>query len=453
MAWRKEVHRRHGTTLIETTWASIIDQSGFEPLARQLEMTGLSLDWNPDRPTRGSTPLKHEDLARLMRSFMAHVKSNCLTRADLDARSSSTPSSLRYRTRVFLDLYWEIHDEWQARLVADGSIDFEDMLVQAAEHLESGRVDMGYELVLVDEFQDASRARARMAKALVEKPHRYLLAVGDDWQSVNRFAGADLAVMTSFAQLFGESQILRLQATFRSTQAVCDTASGFVAKNPRQLKKKVTSIQADYGPPVSLLRVKRAEEVLGAVASVLEDLAGRVRSGDIERGPSGVVEVDVLGRYRFDRDNVPRMIPSELKVRFRTVHGSKGLEADYVILPNVASGTFGFPSEVVDDPVLALAMSESDPYPHAEERRLFYVALTRARRHVTLIGIESRESAFVAELIKDNRIELSPLSTAEPSEPCPTCGEGMLATRRNFTTGRHFLGCSTFPRCSYTRSQ
>ena len=156
---------------------------------------------------------------------------------------------------MFLDLYWEIHDEWQSRLAADDSIDFEDMLVQAATHLEAGSVDMGYELVLVDEFQDASQARARLSKALVDKPHRYLLAVGDDWQSINRFAGADLSVMTSFAEWFGEGQTLRLQTTFRSPQSICDTASEFVAKNPRQLTKSVSSIQSEYGPPAALVRV------------------------------------------------------------------------------------------------------------------------------------------------------------------------------------------------------
>lgn len=161
--------------------------------------------------------------------------------------------------------------------------------------------------------------------------------------------------------------------------------------------------------------------------------------------------VDVLGRYRFDRDAMPARTPSVLDVSFRTVHASKGLEADYVILPNVSSGTYGFPSEVVDDPVLALAMTEADPYPHAEERRLFYVALTRARRHVTMIGVQGRESSFVSELLADHRIDVSPLSTVKAVEGCPACGKGTLVVRHQRATGGAFLGCSSFPRCTYTR--
>lgn len=453
MEWKRGLHQRFGTTLIETTWAAIIDQSGFQPLAADLKARGVNLDWNPDRPIRGSEPVKHEDLARLMRSFMAHVKSNSLTREELDRRLAASPAGIqRYRARIFIDLYWTIHDEWQQRLVEDDAIDFEDMLVRAAEHLESGGVDMGYDLVLVDEFQDASQARARLARALVAKPHRYLLAVGDDWQSINRFAGADLSVMTSFTEWFGDGPTLRLQTTFRSPQSICDTAGRFVAKNPRQFRKDVESIHPEYGPPVSLVRVGQQHEVPAALARVLSELASHVRAGDVEPGRSGVVEVDILGRYGFDRDVMPRSVPPELRVRFRTVHSSKGLEADFVVLPNVGSGTYGFPSEIVDDPVLALAMSEADPFPHAEERRLFYVALTRARRQVTLVGVQGRESAFVTELLKDQRLELSPLSTVDLSEPCPDCDGGVLVVRKRRSDGREFLGCSRFPSCRFTRN-
>lgn len=452
MRWKKEQHRDFGTTLIETTWASILDQSGFEPLRADLTKAGLQLDWNPDRPISGTKPVRHEDLARLMRSFMAHVKSNGLTRDDVGARLAKAPKGFqRYRARLFLELYWEIHDQWQARLAAGGYIDFEDMLVEAAGHLERGNLDMGYELVLVDELQDASQARARLMKALVHRPGRYLLAVGDDWQSINRFAGADLSVMTHFAGWFGDGPSLRLQTTFRSPQSICDTASEFVTKNPRQLPKDVQSIQTGYGAPTSLVRVARVDEVSEALSSVLSDLARGVRDGYIKPGPSGAVEVDVLGRYRFDRDYMPTKLPAGLNVRFRTVHSAKGLEADYIVLPNVSSGTYGFPSELVDDPVLSLAMTEVDTFKYAEERRLFYVALTRARRHVTLIGVHGLESPFLVELLQDGRLELSSLSTVDPSEPCPRCGQGVLVIRRRRSDGGEFLACTAFPACTFTR--
>lgn len=433
MRWKKDTHRQFGTTLVETTWTEILHGRGFGPLHDQLVGHGVAFDWNPDRARRSQT-VSHEDLAKLVRTFMAHVKSNGHTRRDLEERWARSGSS--YRSRVFLDLYWPIHDAWQERLRKDDSIDFEDMLIQAAQHVEAG-TDMGYQMVLVDEFQDASPARARLARALVDQPHRHLLTVGDDWQAINRFAGADISVMTDFNRWFGEGPTLRLQTTFRCTQTIADTAAAFVQKNPRQLTKVVRAFNPDPGVPVLLVRLQSEEEIPGAIAAWLTELSGRVTSAT----------VDVLGRYGFEKKFVPTGRYPNLKVTFRTAHSSKGLEADYVMIPRMVAGTYGFPSEIVDDPVLGLVMSDADRFPHGEERRLFYVALTRARKAVTLMTVRGRESSFVAELVDSGALETSTLSTAEPVVVCPGCGQGSLVPR----TGPYgdFLGCTRFPACRY----
>src|SRR5690606_789528 len=96
--------------------------------------------------------------------------------------------------------------------------------------------------------QDASKARARLCRALVQKPGRYFFAVGDDWQSINRFAGADVSVMTRFNEWFGKSQVLKLEQTFRCPQALCDVSSVFVSKNPSQIAKRVRSVAPEVGP-------------------------------------------------------------------------------------------------------------------------------------------------------------------------------------------------------------
>jgi len=84
-----------------------------------------------------------------------------------------------------------------------------------------------------------------------------------------------------------------------------------------------------------------------------------------------------------------------------TVHRSKGLEADYVILDGLTADKFGFPSEIEDDPLLGLVLARQDNYPHAEERRLFYVALTRARHQVHLIVDRNQPSPFALELLSN----------------------------------------------------
>ena len=173
MVWKRDLHASHGSTLVETTWAGIIDTSGFAALADDLRRVGVQLDWNPDRPIPGVKPVNNKEMARLVRTFMAHVKSNSLTRQAMDDRLKTAPTKLKsHRTRLFVDLYWQIHDRWEKKLAADGFVDFEDMLVHAAEHVENGTSKPGYDLVLVDEFQDASQARARLVAALVRAPRQ-----------------------------------------------------------------------------------------------------------------------------------------------------------------------------------------------------------------------------------------------------------------------------------------
>ena len=130
------------------------------------------------------------------------------------------------------------------------------------------------------------------------------------------------------------------------------------------------------------------------------------------------------------------------------MHGSKGLEADYIVIPGMTTGTYGFPSNIADDPVLDLAMPAPESFAHAEERRLFYVALTRARREVTLITPPRRMSPFVVELLDDPHVTVTGDSDA-PVEVCSRCGQGTMVERSS--KFGPFLACSTFPACRNKR--
>jgi DNA helicase-4 len=449
MEWKRRVHARNRTTLVESTWAEVMFGDGLTKLENELTELGLTFDWNPDRPINDewNRPTKHEDLARLVRTFMTHIKSNSWTAGDLERRLATDQAKLDgFRTHLFLELYWPIHAEWEQRLAEEHCVDFEDMLVQAAGHLEAGTIDCPCELIMVDEFQDASRARARLVRGLVAQPGRYLLAVGDDWQAINRFAGADLSVMTEFATWFGRGPQLALTTSFRCTQTICDVASSFVSKNPNQFNKPMRSVQADLGAPVQIIQ---SDDAADALRAYLNELSHAVAEASEHGGPA-TVSVDVLGRYGFERSVVPRATPSNLRVMFRTVHGSKGLEADYIVVPSLITGTYGFPSTIADDPVLALAMPSPEDFTHAEERRLLYVALTRARREVVLITQPRRMSPFAVELIEDSNVSVVS-DDGDPVEVCPQCHKGTLV-KRNGQYGP-FLGCSTFPGpCKYTRS-
>jgi DNA helicase IV len=445
MAWKREIHAKNQTKLLETTMADLWSGKAFQYLEAELPKLGIKLDPDPERRVPGRAPIENPRLARTIRSFITHAKSNRLSQSELRARlDSGVAGSFKFRHSLFLRLAEKISDEWEARLKQANCIDFEDMLNLATDCVEQGRWTSPYDLVMVDEFQDASQARVRLVAALVNAPDKHLFAVGDDWQSINRFAGADLGVMTDFESKFGRAVTLKLETTFRCPQELCDISSAFVQKNPAQLRKVVRSSQPQVEDPVSIVRVEDEAHIRTAVANRVAQIAEAVSPGRKQK-------VLLLGRYQKDRSYLPLDYDqTRIELEFITVHSSKGLEGDHVILPRVTSETLGFPSGVADDPVLRLAMPGGDAYEYAEERRLFYVALTRARSTVTLVTVAHKESPFITELVKEHQIGLRKLDGSVGSEElCPKCGKGFMVQRR----GKYgqFMGCSAFPKCKHTQ--
>ncbi len=445
MRWKRTLHAQHETVLLETTFAQLRSGEAFTYLETELVRLGAVLDPNPNRPTPGRKPIESPRLARTFRTFQTHAKSNRLSVEALRERLRAEDAGrFSYRHRMFLDLYELIAHAWEERLRSQGYIDFEDMLGLAANHVEAGTWTNPFELVMVDEFQDTSQARARFLAALTRRPDTCLFAVGDDWQSINRFAGADLSVMTGFDSIFGESVTLKLEQTFRCPQSLCDISSEFVQRNPMQLRKDVRSEKPDVVQPLRIVRVKDLRsEGAAAVSAALDNIA---------RQALGPTTVFLLGRYNNDRRYLSGSYDrGKLDVRFVTVHGAKGLEADHIIVPGMTSDTLGFPSGVADDPVLQLAMPEGDGYPYAEERRLFYVAITRAKESVTLITQAGKESPFISELIGQHGVKAYEMDGKMAAvEACPDCREGLLVVR-NGKFGE-FFGCSRFPKCRFSKA-
>jgi DNA helicase-4 len=316
------------------------------------------------------------------------------------------------------------------------------MLIKASHTIENNVYVPDYDLILVDEFQDSSSARARLVKSLLRLKGKYVLVVGDDWQSVNRFAGADVSLMNRFHDFFGKGPTLHLSRTYRCTQTIADVATKFVTKNPIQIKKNVLADRGGTGNPIVLIRSSGEQQgVREALLRVSEDLKANGLNN---------ASVFILGRYKHNHDWIPNEEFPKLIIKYRTIHGSKGLEADYVVVVNMEAGRYGFPSEIDDDPILNLAMSELEDFEHAEERRLLYVALTRAKTQAFLVTKQNKDSMFAVELISDSLIEVVTLDAANSENPpvqtCPKCKKGVMRIN-NKGPYRPFLGCSTFPKC------
>lgn len=454
--WKRALHREKGTALFETQSHQIYNGQALHNLESELTRRGVTLSFDGSRACSGQPPPSDADLARSFRVFQQHVKNNGLSHSQLrESLSVQASAGNAPRLALYLSLFERISAEWENRLKEGGYIDFEDMLLKAAELVESGQFKSPYRVLLADEFQDSSRARVRLLKALANSGDApvHLCVVGDDWQGINRFAGSDIALMTEFDQMFSHSTRLSLSTTFRCPQYLCDVSSKFIQKNPVQIRKEVSTTNTLSKTPIQALGFEDLESIPAFLEEQLEEMAEYVRRGQLRPSSGERVSVMLLGRYRADQPlslaHWQSRLGDALDLKFKTAHGSKGLEADYIFVLNVTEGTKGFPSQIQDDPALQMAMPAPDPYPFAEERRLFYVAMTRARRQVRFLTVSSHPSQFLVELAKSGDLTLEAVSGII-SEPCPKCERGVLVKR----DGRYgeFLSCSRLGQCDFKRN-
>ncbi|MCY0146831.1 UvrD-helicase domain-containing protein [Hoeflea sp. G2-23] len=447
MEWKRQVHAEYKTTLIETYSYERQERRLLEGLAEKLA-PHVNLKPRPvetiyDRIVELN---QVDEFSKLLGTFLRKFKSGGYSLQDCETKSDRM--KLGKRARAFLDVFAPVFEEYQKRL--EGRIDFEDMILRAAHYAETGRYDSPFRHILVDEFQDISQSRARLVKALkAQHPDVRVFAVGDDWQSIFRFAGSDIHLMRHFGQEFGgsfdgETDVHRsvdLGRTFRSIDQIAFAARTFVLRNPAQIQKLIVPAGTATEPAIRIVTVSKGEdkaklaEVLAAMSAVVAQVVK----------PATVL---LLGRYRFvepDLRDLRRRFP-RLKISFKTIHASKGLEADHVILLNADSGRTGFPSEIVDDPLLSMVSPEEEAFQNAEERRVMYVAMTRARHTLTILASKARPSSFVTELKKDPVYGIAALPGMELEEHgCGECGGRLLGVRGK--DGRIWYRCEHVQHC------
>ncbi|ABM03851.1 UvrD/REP helicase [Psychromonas ingrahamii 37] len=460
IAWKRKTHQKNNSKCIELTYAQHKQGRLLSSLEKSLKNENIVYKWFPDGvllaglKETGRMTLLAEIFAKLIglykAAYLDEWSEKRVIRNSTDAK----------KTEKAFELLKPILSAYQARLLNRNEIDFEDMIIKALAYVETGKFISPWRYIMVDEFQDISEPRARLVKALRgSNKSTSIFAVGDDWQAIYRFSGADITLTTGFEDYFGPTTQTELDQTFRFNNRIAQVATDFVSKNPAQINKMIKSFKHQDEPAVSILRksaggLKAQDEkiideiVNGAVDEVLTAITGQIDK------PATVY---LLARFWFqlpDKASVCHLNNQypQLNIQTHSFHGVKGKEADYVVIMGLKSGKHSFPSNKAIPPILDALLAKEEKFEHAEERRLFYVVLTRAKQRVYIIADMSDTSCFVKELINDHDVELDEFGitvnqTFVDQIHCLVCETGTLKTRSNrFGT---FVSCSYFPRCDY----
>lgn len=445
--WKRALHKEKKTNLFETTSAQFRDGTVLAVLEEDLRARGqVFMPRDPRDVEVRLSELRIPKFEALFRTFITLAKASGFGPAALKGRVSAQKD--RLRAELFLDVVIPLFEAYEAHLKALKCIDFEDMIWKAVSYIHGGRYPHPFKLILVDEFQDISRSRSELIKAMLQQmPGSKLFAVGDDWQSIYRFAGADQSLMTHFEDEYGPTATSFLTTTFRCNQGISDTASGFIQRNPSQISKRVSSADDRIVSTVHVLEYARDNDVDALLAAELRTLAFKAPSRTRK------ARVLILGRFNHLR---PRGIldwkkefGGSVDLDFLTLHRAKGLEADYVFILGCNAGMYGLPCTIEDDPLLGMVLPGVDPFAHAEERRLFYVGLTRSRHRCYILTQSGAPSPFVRELVGSGEAVVYRVGCSRQGAvravPCPNCDSGVL--REVFYEGQSQNQCSRSPQC------
>ena len=436
---KRAIHAAYHTNLLET-WSFYNDRRPLlDHLKETLEKEGFILKpRNLDEVYRKIVETgKDKYIYRLiffMMNFIEQYKTTGYDTGGFDILRKKTDNP---RTLLFLDIAEQVYHHYQETLKKNNEIDFADMINDAHAYLheiEQQGIELPYKYIIIDEFQDIARQRFNLTKRLSEITKAKVVAVGDDWQSIYAFSGSDITLFTRFLELMGAGTELKITHTYRNSQELIDIAGGFVQKNASQIRKQLISPK-HLKDPVLIREFDDSFKPMKALASQIEAVIGEIIK---EFGQKS--SILLIGRYNYDmyklyntgrfselpNNGVKSEAYPNANISFMTAHSSKGLGYDNVVLINMFEGKFGFPCQIEDDPIMKLVTYEDTSMPYAEERRLFYVALTRTKNRVYIMTPQHKPSRFLIELIKENNLSHSDKLNMEVVDlfnlRCPVCG-------------------------------
>lgn len=485
MEWKRKVHKKYGTTLIETFSYYQSENRLLTRLAEKLQAQGVEFNEIDYREVyrillENKTIKEWEDFIVLLKTFIELFKGNNYDETKFkefyDYVGGLKDSFSKDRTIAFLKIVEEIYNDYEAYLLKIKKIDFNDMINKASDCIVKNGLDLPYKYIIVDEYQDTSFTRYNLLRNICDSIGAKIMVVGDDWQSIYSFSGCDVNIFTKFDNFFDVCETRYIEKTYRNSQQLIDASSNFVMKNPDQTRKELKSSKS-LKYPIKLVNFDNDfDEILKfelIIKNIInqstfknkkililgrnnKDIFNLLKNFNVEN-EYGKRKFEILGdEDKLRRNKFVKIVYREspdVNIEYRTVHQSKGLECDNVILINLKNWKAGFPNKMVDDPVLNFVKRNGDSFSYAEERRLFYVALTRTKNNVYLLAPYFKSSVFVQELKTDANVELlnlehNRLETLKNIEKngeryviptklkCPVCKTGVVLLESFWNKGK-----------------
>ena len=295
-------------------------------------------------------------------------------------------------------------------------VDFSDMIYYAIKYISKiNSEDLKYKYIIIDEYQDISSRRYAFTKEIIDKNDAKIVAVGDDWQSIFAFSGSNIEYIYDFENYFQNAKLLKITKTYRNSQNLIEYTRDFIMKNKSQIDKELISNknlenpikfeyykvpECDKKEYNSLNRISESKKIKEVILKIHElnpdhKILILARNNDM---------IDKMIRDCNFKDDIDTKVTfkshKDIIMDAMTIHKSKGLTSDEVILFGLNNK---FPSQDRDEFWLIDIFKnkrKNESISHAEERRLFYVALTRTKNNVYLIVNEDNKynSEFVSEI-------------------------------------------------------
>jgi DNA helicase-4 len=464
MEIKRQKHIEHNTKLLETYSYYNRNNILLEKLKEMLENEKVIFKPRDIKTIYAKVSSNDKDfgkeITKLIETFINLSKSRQLSYESISSiftdRNRTTNKFMLERQEMFLIFALQVLKKYDNKLKEICEIDFNDMINQATDLIKMNNPQFNYRYIIIDEYQDISFSRFNLIKEIRNLTNSRLICVGDDWQSIYRFAGSDISLFSNFEKHVGKYELLFIENTYRNSQSLIDITSSYIKKNKNQIDKNPKSIKEQLDNPIKLVYYSQddAEKLLiNEIQSLINKYGNKPililgRHGfDINEFIRKTKDSKILYNERNDKIEIKGLEPYDIK--YITVHKSKGLEADNIIILNLRNHILGFPNKMNDDPMLSLLLSDYEEYRFAEERRLFYVALTRTKNEVVLM-LPIDTSLFAEEIIIDNDLIFSSNNEKLNKTKCPYCQTGHLLIRNHSTNHNQFLGCSNYPICNQT---